>query len=125
MGLYTMELDDSEKLSQKAEILYRLLCMNKQASMQYLEEAEEICKMEDQNERKKAFASLFSDLVNEIEQTKRAIHKKINHTLRSMLNKRLSHILMEKNLGNIIHTHYIYLSDRDSQIEIKKILMKL
>jgi GNAT superfamily N-acetyltransferase len=27
---------------------------------------------------------------------------------------------MEKNLGNIIHTHYIYLSDRDSQIEIKK-----
>jgi GNAT superfamily N-acetyltransferase len=27
---------------------------------------------------------------------------------------------MEKNLGNIIHTHYICLSDRDSQIEIKK-----
>jgi len=69
MGFYTMELDDSDRLSQKAEILYRLLCMNKQASIQYLEEAEEICKMEDQNERKKAFTYLFSDLVNEIEQS--------------------------------------------------------
>ncbi len=39
MGFYTMELDDSDKLSQKAEILYRFLCMNKQASIQYLEEA--------------------------------------------------------------------------------------
>ena len=37
-----------------------------------------------------------------------------------MLNKRLSHILMEKNLGNKIHTHYVYHSDRESQIEIKK-----
>ena len=39
-----------------------------------------------------------------------------------MLNKRLSHVLMEKNLGNNLHTHYIYHSERGSQIEIKNII---
>ena len=39
-----------------------------------------------------------------------------------MLNKRLSHILMEKNLGNKLHSHYVYLSDRESQIKINKII---
>ncbi len=39
-----------------------------------------------------------------------------------MLNKRLSQILMEKNLGNKLHSHYVYLSDRESQIKIKKII---
>lgn len=37
-----------------------------------------------------------------------------------MLNKRIYQILIEKNLGNKLHSQYVYLRDKESQIEIKK-----
>ena len=64
-----MELDIDEK--QKAEILYRMLCMNREASARYLNNAGSVCKIEDSGERKEAFNALMKDLVSSIEQSEK------------------------------------------------------
>jgi hypothetical protein len=69
MGLSVME-SDNEK-TQKAETLYRMLCMNKEASIKYLNGAGKICKIENSDERKEAYSALFADLVQGISQTKK------------------------------------------------------
>ena len=71
MGFYTMETGFDEKNSKKAEILYRILCMNKEASIKYLDKAGKICKMEDPDKRKKAYNAIFADLVHAIESSKK------------------------------------------------------
>jgi len=57
--------------SQNAEILYRLLCMNREASARYLNDAGRVSKIEDPGERKEAFNVLLKDLVSSIEQSKK------------------------------------------------------
>lgn len=57
--------------SQNAEILYRLLCMNREASTKYLNDAGRASKIEDPGERKEAFNVLLKDLVSSIEQSKK------------------------------------------------------
>ena len=64
-----MELDIDK--SQNAEIIYRLLCMNREASARYLNDAGRVSKIEDQEERKEAFKVLLKDLVSTIEQSKK------------------------------------------------------
>ena len=57
--------------SQNTEILYRLLCMNREASARYLNDAGRVSKIEDPGERKEAFNVLLKDLVILIEQSKK------------------------------------------------------
>ena len=57
--------------SQNAEILYRLLCMNREASERYLNDAGRVSKIEDPGERKEAFNVLLKDLVRSIEQSRK------------------------------------------------------
>ena len=57
--------------SQKAEILYRLLCMNQDASARYLNDAGRVSKIKDPGERKEAFNVLLKDLVSSIEQSRK------------------------------------------------------
>jgi hypothetical protein len=56
--------------SQKAEILYRMLCMDRDASTMYLNDVGRVSKIEDSGERKKAFKVLLNDLVRSIEQSR-------------------------------------------------------
>ena len=57
--------------SQNAEILYRLLCMNREASARYLNDAGRVSKIEDLGERKEAFNVLLKGLVSSIEQSRK------------------------------------------------------
>ena len=57
--------------SQKAEILYRMLCMNREASARYLNDAGRVSKIEDLGKRKEAFNVLLKDLVSSIEQSRK------------------------------------------------------
>jgi hypothetical protein len=57
--------------SQKAEILYRLLCMNREASARYLNDAGRVSKIEDPGKRKEAFNVLLKNHVNSIEQSRK------------------------------------------------------
>jgi len=62
--------EDNEK-TQKAEIMYQMLCMNKEASIKYLSEVGKICKNDNRSERKTAYNALFADLVQGIAQSKK------------------------------------------------------
>ena len=66
-----MNVDNEKIQTQKAETLYRMLCINKEASIKYLNGAGKICKIENSDERKEAYSALFADLVQEIAQTKK------------------------------------------------------
>ena len=57
--------------SQKTEILYRMLCMNRDASVKYLNDVGRVSKIEDPGERKEAFKRLMKDLVSSIEKSKK------------------------------------------------------
>jgi hypothetical protein len=64
-------MKDDNEITQKAEIMYRMLCMNKEASIKYLSEVEKICEIENPSERKIAYNAIFADLVQGISQSKK------------------------------------------------------
>ena len=66
-----MEVGVAEKNSGKAEILYRLLCMNREASTRYLIAAGSNCKNDDPVERKERYDAMFVDLVHAIGASKK------------------------------------------------------
>jgi len=70
-GGIVMDVGVAEKNSGKAEILYRLLCMNREASTRYLIEAGKNCKNEDPGERKERYDAMFDDLVHAIGSSKK------------------------------------------------------
>ena len=66
-----MDVDVAEKNSGKTEILYRLLCMNREASTRYLIAAGKNCKTDDPGERKERYDAMFADLVHGIGSAKK------------------------------------------------------